>query len=115
MNRRLSYIMMVILSLSLAAGCNQEVIQEESYGYLGINLANDLSEDIVVKAGTAADEKVFAVDVLNASGQLVAHADDHRTVTSADPIRLQIGNYDVVATNGTSQISGGVRRQVRCL
>jgi hypothetical protein len=75
------------------------VIQDNSYGYLGLKMDNDPSADIIVKAGTA-DEIVFAVDVLNASGQSVASVEDHRTVTTENPIKLQIGYYDVVASNG---------------
>jgi hypothetical protein len=100
MKRRLSYIMMVVLSALVLASCNQEVIQDTSYGYLGLLMDSDLSEDVIVKAG-ATDELVFGVDVINTSGVTVASVDDHRTVTNATPIRLQIGNYDVVATNGS--------------
>lgn len=99
MKRRLSYKMMVVLSAAVLASCNQEVIQDNSYGYLGLRMENDPSADVIVKAG-AADELVFAVDVRNASGQSVASVDDHRTVTTDNPIKLQIGYYDVVASNG---------------
>ena len=91
--------MTVVLSAGILASCNEEVIQETSYGYLGLKMENDASADIIVKAGSA-DELVFAVDVLNASGQSVASVDDHRTVTTENPIKLQIGNYDVVASHG---------------
>ena len=89
--------MMVVLSAGLLASCNHEVIQETSYGYLGINMSSDLSEDLVVKSD--ADELVFAVDVRNSSGS-VAKVEDHREVTTENPITLQIGNYDVVASCG---------------
>lgn len=92
--------MMVVLSAGVLASCNQEVIQDNSYGYLGLKMENDPSADIIVKSGED-DELVFAVDVRNASGQSVASVEDHRTVTSANPIKLQIGYYDVVASNGT--------------
>jgi hypothetical protein len=98
MKRRLSYMMMVGLSAVLLASCNREVIQENSYGYLGIKLDNDLSEDVIVKAD-AAEDLVFAVDVRNATGT-VASVEDHRTVTTDNPIKLQIGTYDVVASSG---------------
>ncbi len=91
--------MTVVLSAGVLASCNEEVIQDTAYGYLGLKMENDSSADIIVKAGSD-DELVFAVDVLNASGQSVAKVDDHRTVTTANPIRLQIGNYDVVAKHG---------------
>lgn len=100
MKRRLSYKMMVVLSAVVLASCNQEVIQDNSYGFLGISLSNDLSEEMVSKAESAADELVFAVDVLDASGRTVASRDDHRTVTAENPFRLQVGSYNVVARNG---------------
>ena len=91
--------MMVVLSAGVLASCNQEVIQDNSYGYLGLRMENDPSADVIVKAG-ADDELVFAVDVRNASGQSVASVEDHRTVTTENPIKLQIGSYDVVASHG---------------
>lgn len=101
MKRRLSYIMMVVFSAGVLASCNEELIQDDSYGYLGLNMENDASEDVILKSGTS-DELVFAVDVRNASGQSVASVDDHRTVTTDNPIKLQIGNYDVVASHGNN-------------
>ena len=91
--------MTVVLSAGILASCNEEVIQETAYGYLGLMMENDASADIIVKAGSGED-LVFTVDVLNASGQSVASVDDHRTVTTENPIKLQIGNYDVVASHG---------------
>jgi len=91
--------MTVVLSAGVLASCNQEVIQDNSYGYLGIRMDSDLSEDIIVKAD-AADELVFAVNVSNQSGQTVATEEDHRTVTTENPIKLQIGTYTVTASNG---------------
>lgn len=90
--------MMVGLSAALLASCNREVIQGDSYGYLGIKMNNDRSEDVIVKAD-AAEELVFAVDVRNATGT-VASVEDHRTVTAENPIKLQIGSYDVEASAG---------------
>jgi len=99
MKRRLSYVMMVVLSAGFLISCNEQLIQDESYGYLGIRMDSDLSEDVIVKSEVSA-EQVFAVEVRNASGQTVASIADHRTVTNEDPIKLRIGNYDVVAMNG---------------
>ena len=98
MKRRLSYMMMVILSAVALASCNQEVIQDNNYGYLGVSLDSDSSEDILTKAD--ADELVFSVDVLNASGNTVASREDHRTITKDDPIKLQVGTYTVAASSG---------------
>lgn len=101
MKKIYSHIMMIVLSVGILSSCNEEMIQNDSYGFLGIRMKNDLSEDIIVKSDVSADELVFAVSVYNASGQLVAERDDHNSVTTDDPIRLQIGNYNVVAGNGT--------------
>ena len=90
---------MVVLSTAVLISCNEEVIQDNSYGYLGLKMENDTSADVILKSGSA-DELVFAVDVLTSSGQSVASVDDHRTITTENPIRLQIGNYDVVASHG---------------
>lgn len=90
--------MMVMLGLWSLVSCNQELIQNNSYGYLGINMDSDTSEDIIVKSDNT-DDLVFAVEVRNASGT-VASVEDHRTVTTENPIKLQIGTYDVVASCG---------------
>lgn len=100
MKRRLSNILTVILSACFLASCNQEVIQENSYGYLGVRMDSDLAEDVIVKADAAPEELIFAIDVQNASGVSVASAEDHRTVTSENPFVLQIGYYDVIASHG---------------
>lgn len=91
--------MTVVLSAGVLASCNREVIQDNRYGYLGLNMDNDPSADVIVKSGSA-DNPIFAVDVINASGQTVASVEDHRTVTTENPIKLQIGYYDVAASNG---------------
>lgn len=101
MTRRLSYVMMVMLSAGVLISCNKQLIEDDSYGYLGIRVDSDLSEDIIVKAD-ATDDQVFAIDVLNASGQIISSVEDHRTVTTDNPIKLRIGNYDVVAKNGVN-------------
>ena len=92
--------MMVVLSAVVLFSCNREVIQDNSYGFLGISLSSDLSEEMVSKADGTADELVFSVDVLDASGRTVASRDDHRTVTAENPFKLQVGSYDVIARHG---------------
>ncbi len=93
--------MTAALSLWTLSSCNQEMIQGQSYGYLGVSLGSDLSEDVVTKAD---GELVFNVDVLNASGQTVASreisaaADGRPTVS--DQIELPVGNYSVEASSG---------------
>ncbi len=88
--------MMVMLSLWTFSSCNQEVIQDHGYGYLSLALDNDMSENVVTKAG---EELVYAIDVLNSSGAVVESRTDHRTISS-DPIVLPVGKYTVVAKNG---------------
>ena len=102
MKIRLSYIMMVLSALWTLASCNQEVIQSDSHGYLSVCLDNDLSEDIVSKADETLDDMAFALEVSDASGKVVASAQDHRTVTAENPIRLRIGNYSMVAKGGNN-------------
>ena len=98
MKRRLIYILAVILSASVFSSCNKEVIQDYAYGYLGVCLNNDFSEDVVVKASS--DELVFALDVLDLSGKTVKTVDDHNTVTATNPIRLAKGDYTLLARSG---------------
>ncbi len=91
--------MAILLPLSILISCNQEVIQEVGgYGYIGVSLDQDISEDAVTKAGS--DDMVFALDVLSSSGKVVETRDNHREVTAENPIMLQIGNYTVKARNG---------------
>ncbi len=89
--------MTVVSSACIIASCNREVIQDNGFGYLGISLEQDLETDVVTKAG--GDELVFAIDVLNSSGQIVESRDDYRS-TVENPIKLHLGRYDVVARSG---------------
>ena len=98
MKRYISYVVTGLALLSLSA-CNREVFSDSGFGFLELNMESDLSADVIVKAGT--DEPVYAIDVKNTAGQLVAHANDHRTVTTANPIRLYVGTYNVYATSGS--------------
>ncbi len=99
MKKFIPYIYMVILALGVFSSCEREVsILKNDCGYLSVGLDHDLSEDMVTRAdGT--DAPVFAIDVLNLSGELVAGCDDHRT-TVENPIELHVGKYTVVARNG---------------
>lgn len=100
MKSRLSYIMMVMLALCVFASCNHEVIQSESCGYLSVSIESDTTEEVVSKADASTDDLVFALDVLNASGQIVEKVEDHRTVTAENPVELPVGNYSLVARSG---------------
>lgn len=44
--------MMVVLSAGILTSCNEELIQDNSYGYLGLKMENDASEDVILKSGT---------------------------------------------------------------
>ena len=92
--------MMVMLALCVFASCNHEVIQSESCGYLSVSIESDTTEEVVSKADASTDDLVFALDVLNASGQIVEKVEDHRTVTAENPVELPVGNYSLVARSG---------------
>ncbi len=93
--------MMATLGVWALSSCNQEMIQDNSYGYLGLSLDKDLSEDLVTRADeSAAEDLTFSVDVLNASGSVVASVDDHHQITLENPIRLNVGSYTAVARSG---------------
>ena len=94
---------MIVMAVSCAAvSCNQELIHDRGYGYLGIGLVNDESETLISKSASGTEDLVFSVDVLNPSGQSVAEIDDHRTVTADNPLKLPIGTYGIVASNGVN-------------
>lgn len=90
--------MMVALSASVALSCNREVIMPASYGFLSLDAESDLTTDVIVKS--AAEEMIYAVDINNGAGQTVAHSDDHRTISADNPVKLQVGTYEVLAYNG---------------
>ncbi len=97
MKKYISYIVAVV-SLALGtSSCNREIIQDNGFGYLGVSLERDMSSDMVTRAG--GDELVFALDVLDASGNVVETRDDCLT-TVEDPIKLKVGRYDLVARSG---------------
>lgn len=90
--------MMAGISALTLLSCNREVIVPGSYGYLSLNAESDLSTDVIVKSSS--EDIVFSVDINNGAGQTVAHSDDHRTITADNPVKLQIGTYEVIAYNG---------------
>lgn len=90
--------MMAGISALTLLSCNREVIVPGSYGYLSLNAESDLSTDVIVKSSS--EDMVFSVDINNGAGQTVAHSDDHRTITAENPVKLQIGTYEVIAYNG---------------
>ncbi len=90
--------MMGMLCLLTLSSCNEEMIQDSRHGYLGISLDNDLSEDLVTKAGE--EDLVFSVNVLNMSGAIVKSVTDHRQITLETPIVLNVGSYKAEAFSG---------------
>lgn len=94
--------MIVTLCSCMALSCNQELIHDAGYGYLGVGLKNDISEDFIVKSDPSAEPSVFSVEVFDPSGNSVAKADDHTQVTADNPIKLPVGTYSVVASNGVN-------------
>ncbi len=90
--------MMAMLCLWTLSSCNEEMIQDSRYGYLGISLDNDLSEEVVTKAGE--EDLVFSINVLNMSGAIVKSVTDHRQITLETPIVLNVGSYKAEAKSG---------------
>ena len=97
MKKTISYMMAAASALFLLS-CNREVIVSGSYGYLSLNAESDLSTDIIVKSSS--EDMVFSVDINNGAGQTVAHFDDHRTINAENPVKLQVGTYEVTAYKG---------------
>ena len=88
MKRYISYVLAYVCVMLLSA-CNKQVFGPTGQGYLSLSMESDLSTDVIVKAG-ADVQPVYAIDVYNEADQKVAHADDHTTVTTANPIKLQL-------------------------
>ena len=98
MKRYISYVLAYVCVMLLSA-CNKQVFGPTGQGYLSLSMESDLSTDVIVKAG-ADVQPVYAIDVYNEADQKVAHADDHTTVTTANPIKLQLGTYKIKAASG---------------
>ncbi len=96
MKKNISY-RLIGLYCVLSASCSQEIIQESGYGYLGVNMDNDLSLDVVTKAST---DDTFELQVLNASGTVVATTYGNSDEIAANPITLYVGSYKLYASCG---------------
>ena len=95
MKRYISYVVLV-LSLLVAGACSDRFAEETGYGYLTLNLTEDLSESLMVKSEAA---EPYSIKVINSSGAVVGQVADHREVTTESPIKLLMGSYTVIAQN----------------
>ncbi len=89
--------MMAVGCLWIISSCNQEMIQDNSHGYLGLCLESELPENLPTKSD---EERIFSIEVLNSTGQLVTSVDNHLTITEDNPIVLRIGSYKLAAKSG---------------
>lgn len=77
-------------------------LREDGYGYLALNLTEDLSESLIVKSGDESEVpqvEAYQIKVLNSAGAVVGQAADHRQVTADNPIKVLMGTYTVMALN----------------
>lgn len=90
-----------VVSLILLVSCS-DGLKENGYGYLALNLTEDISESLIVRSGEGTDTpqtEAYEIKVLNSSGAVVGQAADHRQVTADNPIRVLMGTYNVIARN----------------
>lgn len=91
-------ILIAAIALLSITSCNETLLEQGGTGYLGISLQRD--DEVFLKSVEAPSEDMaFAVSVYRGD-ELVASRDDHRTVTSDNPIELAADMYRVVATSG---------------
>ncbi len=76
-------------------------LDEARTGYLGLNINQDASEQLLSKAVSGADTEnlIFRVRIYNSYNTPVQDIADHRTVTTEHPLEMQMGNYTVLATD----------------
>lgn len=112
MKRYIAYIG-AVLSLFLVGACSDRFVEEAGYGYLAVNLTEDLSESLIVKSEasegedqTEGDEgtdeiqvEPYSIKVINSSGAVVGQVADHHEVTADNPIKVLMGSYIVMAQN----------------
>lgn len=112
MKRYIAYIG-AVLSLFLVGACSDRFEEEAGYGYLAVNLTEDLSESLIVKSEasegedqTEGDEgtdeiqvEPYSIKVINSSGAVVGQVADHHEVTADNPIKVLMGSYIVMAQN----------------
>lgn len=97
----------------LVGACSDRFDEEVGYGYLAVNLTEDLSESLIVKSEasegedqTEGDEgtdeiqvEPYSIKVINSSGAVVGQVADHREVTADNPIKVLMGSYIIMAQN----------------
>jgi len=103
MKRNISIILTALSVLFALAACNDVVLAEgeQDMGYLSVSLGRD--DAVISKAVTdPSSDMAFRIEVYKGD-ELVASADDHRTLTEASPISLRVGTYRVVASYGDNR------------
>lgn len=89
-------IFLIIGVLPLFFSCGMEKKQaEESYGYVKLNLKEDLGVDISTKA----NDMIFAVSILNEQNVVVKSYNNHNDIVN-DPVKLRVGRYIIKASTG---------------
>ncbi|MCM1501426.1 MAG: PCMD domain-containing protein [Bacteroidales bacterium] len=98
MKRHIIDILAASLALLSVASCNEKSIDSEGTGCLAVGMLQD--DKVILKSVEApSDDMTFAISVYRGD-ELVASRDDHRTLTSDDPIEIAAGAYRVVAVSG---------------
>lgn len=102
----------MVLAFLSSSACSDRFAEEAGYGYLALNLTENLSESLIVKSDTgesgednAGTEETmpqiepYSIKVVNASGAVVGEAASHYDVTTENPIKVLMGSYIVMAQN----------------
>ncbi len=97
MKKYLSYILTGLSYILALSSCSSEIIQDTGYGYLGVNMDNDLELDVVTKATS---DDTFELQVCNVSGTVVATTYGNSEEIAANPITLHVGSYSLYASCG---------------
>ncbi len=71
----------------------------ETFGYLTIGVSGQNDDEIQMKSEET-EERVYRLDIYDSKGNLDVTIDDHRTVSSENPVALLMDKYEVVATCG---------------
>lgn len=94
------YVSIAFASVLQIISCSGTLTEQGETGYLGISLLKD-SEVFVKSVEAPAEDMVFSIAVYKGE-ELVASADDHRTVTADNPLELAAGTYRILASSGDS-------------
>lgn len=102
--KNIKFILIILVGLILAS-CSQREKGADAYGYLTVDLQNDIESDIVVKSEADQEDEeeiIYSLTVLDADENIDFQTDDHREISADNPIELLIGKYTVKANNGAS-------------